>query len=72
MNCEEEAGAKLLIRNNHDDLIAYCNPAESPVISRMYHNPFPGKLVVFSSYTEHAVQQHNTDNLRITLSYNYT
>ena len=36
------------------------------------HNPFPGKLVVFSSYTEHAVQQHNTDNLRITLSYNYT
>jgi len=70
LNCEEEAGAKLLIRNNHDDLIVHCE--SGPVISSMYHNPFPGKLVVFSSDTEHAVQQHNTDNLRITLAYNYT
>jgi len=70
LNCEEEAGAKLFIRNNHDDFIAYCNPG--PVISRIHHNPFPGKLVIFSGYTEHAVQQHNTDNLRITLAYNYT
>ena len=66
LNCDE-AGAKLLIKNNRDDFTAYCNL----VISYMCHNPDPGKLVVFSSYLDHAVQQHNTDNLRITLAYNY-
>ena len=70
----EETGAKLLIKNNSagDDLAAYCDtPAEYPVVSYMYHDPTPGKLVIFPSYLEHAVQQHNTDDLRITLAYNY-
>ena len=66
---KEEAGAKLLIRNNHDDLIVHCE--SGPVISSVYHNPLPGKLVIFSSDLEHSAQQHNTDDLRITLAYNY-
>ena len=40
--------------------------------SYMCYNPDPGKLVIFSSTLDHAVQQHNTDDLRITLAYNYT
>ena len=82
LNCEENAGAKLFIRNSNDALIHYCDDpnfdangpnstTKSSIIPLMYHDPFPGKLVVFSSHLEHAVQQHNTDNLRITLSYNY-
>ena len=71
LNCKEEAGAKLLIKNTNDALTDWCNPAESSVIPLMYHNPFPGKLVIFSGYLEHAVQQHNTDDLRISLAYNY-
>ena len=70
----EETGAKLLIKNNSagDDLAAYCDtPAEYPLVSYMYHDPTPGKLVIFPAYLEHAVQQHNTDDLRITLAYNY-
>jgi len=73
LNCEEGVGAKLLFRNNNDALVVYCTPnVEGPVLPLMYHNPFPGKLVVFSGSLEHAVQQQNTDNLRITLAYNYT
>ena len=74
LNCEEETGAKLLIKNNNDSggLANICKtPALTPVVSFMYHNPFPGKLVIFPSYLDHAVQQKNTDNLRMTLAYNY-
>ena len=65
LNCEEK-GAKLLIRNKNDALVYHCD-----IVSIIYHHPIPGKLVIFSSHLEHAVQQHNTDNLRITLAYNY-
>ena len=64
LNCEVNAGAKLLFKSGRSGK-AYL---EDPCI---WHNPFPGKLVIFSSYLDHAVQQHNTDNLRITLAYNY-
>ena len=72
LNCEKEAGANLLFKNpSRDNLISYCNPDKSPVKDNIFHTPFPGKLVVFASGIEHAVQQKNTDNPRITLSYNY-
>ena len=71
LNGEEEGGAKLLIRNKNDEPVNYSGRAAS-MFSVMYHNPLPGKLVLFSSHLEHSVQQHNTDNLRITLAYNYT
>ena len=70
LNCEEEDGAKLLIRNKNDEPVNYSNISAS-MFSLMYHEPTPGKLVIFLSHLEHAVQQHNTDNLRITLAYNY-
>ena len=72
LNCEEGVGAKLLFRNNNDALTDYCDPTEGPISPFIYYNPFPGKLLVFSGHLEHAVQQQNTDNLRITLAYNYT
>ena len=70
LNCEEEAGAKLLFRNTNDFLVDYCS-SESSLLPLIFHQPFPGKLVIFSSHLEHAVQQQNTNNTRITLAYNY-
>ena len=64
LNCEENTGAKLLFKSGRSGK----SYVEDSLVS---HNPFPGKLVIFSSYLDHAVQQHNTDNLRITLAYNY-
>ena len=64
LNCEENAGAKLLFKSGRSGK----SYVEDSLVS---YNPFPGKLVIFSSYLDHAVQQHNTDNLRITLAYNY-
>lgn len=31
----------------------------------------PGTLLIFPSYLSHAVERHNSDNLRISFSYNY-
>ena len=64
LNCEEHAGAKLLFKSGRSGK----SYSEDPFV---FHESFPGKLVIFSSYLDHAVQQHNTDNLRITLAYNY-
>jgi uncharacterized protein (TIGR02466 family) len=64
LNCEENTGAKLLFKSGRSGK----SYSEDPFV---FHEPFPGKLVIFSSYLDHAVQQHNTDNLRITLAYNY-
>ena len=64
LNCEENAGAKLIFKSGRSGK----SYSEDPFVC---HNPFPGKLVIFSSYLDHAVQQHNTNNLRITLAYNY-
>ena len=65
---EPDSGAKLLIKNrNSNDYSSYSKLFPS----YMVYNPDPGKLVIFSSTLEHAVQQHNTDDLRITLAYNY-
>ena len=68
LNCTNpQSGAKLLVKNNHEDLTAYTDLVPSYIC----YDPNPGKLVVFSSYLDHGVQQHNTNDLRITLSYNY-
>ena len=64
LNCEENIGAKLLFKSGRSGK----SYVEDSLVS---YNSFPGKLVIFSSHLEHAVQQHNTDNLRITLAYNY-
>ena len=73
LNCEEGAGANLLFKNpSKDTLISYCKGMCGELVQdNIFHTPFPGKLVVFASDIEHAVQQHNTNNSRITLSYNY-
>ncbi len=70
LNCEEEIGAKLMFKNTNDSLVDYCS-SESSLLPMIFHQPFPGKLVIFSSHLEHSVQQQNTNNTRITLAYNY-
>ena len=69
LNCTEpNSAAKLLIKNkSSNDYSSYSKLFPS----YMCYNQDPGKLVIFSSTLDHAVQQHNTDDLRITLAYNF-
>jgi len=38
---------------------------------RIFFNPVPGKLLIFRGYLEHAVEQQQDNDMRITLAYNY-
>ena len=40
-------------------------------VSQIICNSIPGTLLIFPSYLPHAVERHDCDELRISLSYNY-
>lgn len=41
------------------------------MVDQVICKSIPGTLVIFPSYLPHAVERHESDNLRISLSYNY-
>jgi len=58
--------SKIFFKNDRE-LLSYSRNLQSDV----WHKPEPGKLVIFGSYVEHAVEQNKSDDLRIALAYNY-
>ncbi len=58
--------SKIFFKNDRE-LLSYSRNLQSDV----WHKPDPGKLVIFGSHVEHAVEQNKSDDLRIALAYNY-
>ena len=63
--CSNKEDSKLFFKHDRE-LLEY-----SELGGARWHAPLPGKLVIFSSYTDHSVERSELDDLRITLSYNY-
>ena len=68
----ENKGAKLFLKKSLNDMI---NPMQvQPTflnVDRLHYTPKPGKLVMFRGHVEHAVEQHEDDEPRISLAYNF-
>lgn len=66
------SGAKVYFKNNSADMlnISYTE-YNSDSFTTVHHEPTPGKLLIFLSHTYHAVERHNVDDERISLSYNF-
>lgn len=68
----DSSSAKTFFYNPYDDMF---RPAikelNSHNFSWIYHEAIPGKLVLFRSHVPHMVEKHQSNNLRITLSYNF-
>jgi len=62
----EENASKIFLKNDRE-LLLYSNDLSSDT----HYSPHPGKLLIFSSYVDHAVERNEADNTRITLAYNY-
>ena len=71
LKCNSDS-AKTFFYNPYDDM---CRPALKELtlynFSWIHHNPIPGKLILFRSYIPHMVEKNFSNELRITLSYNF-
>tara|TARA_B100001057_G_scaffold66410_1_gene60142 strand:- start:1515 stop:1994 length:480 start_codon:yes stop_codon:yes gene_type:complete len=69
---DEKKGAKLYLKKAINDMI---NPMQvQPTflnVDRIHYTPKPGKVVMFRGHVEHAVEQHEDDEPRISLAYNF-
>ena len=65
-------GAKVCFKNNSADMlnISY-DEYNNDSFTTVYYDPTPGKLLMFLSHTYHAVERHNVDDERISMSYNF-
>lgn len=65
--------------DGEDGMIIFKNPsypnATSNILrgqpSRIFHTPKVGRIILFPSFLEHAVNHNGTDSVRVSLSFNY-
>ncbi len=67
-----EKGAKLYLKKGLNDMLSPQTTHPTPLnVDRLFYNPDPGKLVMFRGHVEHAVEAHEDDTPRISLTYNF-
>jgi len=64
--------------DGNDGMLVFKNPSHANAVSnllrampeRVYHKPIEGRLILFPSFLEHAVNHNTTDTSRVSLSFN--
>lgn len=71
LNCSED-GARMFFYSPINKMYYVKKSSKSQeMVDTIICSSIPGNLIVFPSYLSHAVERHDTDNLRISLSYNF-
>jgi uncharacterized protein (TIGR02466 family) len=64
--------ANLIFKSNEPSGFKHVFVKDNPYTwKRFFIPPHPGQLVVFKSHMQHCVEQHKTNEIRITLAYNF-
>jgi len=71
LTCSED-GARIFFNSPINNMYYVKKTVEKQeMVDQVICNSTPGTLIIFPSYLPHAVEQHETDTLRISFSYNY-
>jgi len=70
--CNSLGGARIFLNSPINNM--YYNRKKTKrqeMADKIIVNPKPGTLIIFPSYLNHAVERHDIDDIRISLSYNF-
>lgn len=67
-----KSSSKIFFKNPADDIFEIVRTEHNiKTCQTVFYNSEPGKLIIFPSNISHSVEQHLSDDVRITLSYNF-